>query len=495
MTATVTLAIVIAAIAGAASPPTADETEQSTAVTDLRGLLELWGVDQSHFDGLTDGVPWQEGENELLLKILFRLERIGRSQFEAWSKGEPDPGKLATDPDAPRGDVFHVQGRVTLVEVHRPVEEVRERFELDEYYRCHFRLGQGSQGAIIFARTIPDAWRRGEPMDERAGALAAFLKIAGDDQAGPLPVLVTSRIAWYPKTPLGDLGMDVGLLDDVGADQSQVPEDATSGHRIDVRELRLTSRDTEPFYQMLAAVGRADPDWLLRQARRKLKETGQEHSSVVPLFNEPHAQKGRLVLLSGTARRVVPVQVSSPDLARRFGLKKYYEIALFTEDSQSNPLIFCVRELPEGMPTGEGPRFGEYITVAGFFFKTWAYRARSVEAPSSEAKWQLAPLLIGRKPVWHREREFATSPWIGVIAGGLFVVALLGVWLVLWRYSLGDKRFREQVIARRLASDSGSSLNEFQPDTQGTPDFSNLPRVDASEPADSDRQRPSEPEG
>jgi hypothetical protein len=497
MTATVTVAIAIAAVVGQAGLPTGDDSEPTTAVTDLRGLLELWGVDRSHFDGLTDGVPWQEGEDELLLKVLYRLERIGIAQFEDWSKGDPEPEKLGADPDSSRGEVFHVRGRVSLVEVHRPVAEVRERFELDEYYQCRFRLGEEAQEAIVFARTIPDAWGRGEPMNERAGALAAFLKMAGDGQTGPLPVFVASRIAWYPNTLLGDLGMDVGLLDDLGPDPSEFQADTTgeSGSGIGVRELRFTGRDTEPFYQMLAAVGRADPNRLLGEARKELKATGQEHFSVVPLFNEPYAQKGRLVLLSGTARRVLPVQVTSPDLARRFGFDRYFEIALFTEDSQSNPLIFCVRELPEGMPTGEGPRYGEYLTVAGFFYKTWAYRARSADAASSDSKWQLAPLLIGPKPVWRRQQEFATSPWVGVIAGGLFVVALLGVWLALWRYSLGDKRFREQVIAKRLGSDSGSSLNELQLDSQGAPDFSNLPGADSSEPADSDRPQHSDREG
>jgi hypothetical protein len=207
---------------------------------------------------------------------------------------------------------------------------------------------------------------------------------------------------------------------------------------------------------------------------------------VVPLFNEPYTQKGRLVALSGTVRRIIPVQVDNEDLVRRFGFDRYYEVSLFTEDSQSNPLVFCVRELPQGMPTGEGPRYGEYVTVAGFFFKTWAYRARAADA--SSAAEQLAPLLIGRSLVWHQEPEFAASPWVGVIAGGLFVVALLGVWLALWRYSLGDRRFRERVIAKRLAPAPGSSLDKLDLEVEGTPDFTNLAGLDESERDDSQAQ-------
>ncbi len=65
---------------------------------------------------------------------------------------------------------------------------------------------------------------------------------------------------------------------------------------------------------------------------------------MVPLFNEPASQRGRLVLLSGSARDVLRVDVPDRDIQERFGIRHYYQVHLFTDDSQGNSLIICVRE-------------------------------------------------------------------------------------------------------------------------------------------------------
>jgi hypothetical protein len=231
-----------------------------------------------------------------------------------------------------------------------------------------------------------------------------------------------------------------------------------------------------------AAAGRTAPGELATQAAEDLRRTGKERFSVVPLFNDPVNQQGRLVVLSGTARQVIPVRVSDEDVLSRFGIDRYYQVFLFTEDSQSNPVVFCVRELPEGMPLGEGTQFGEPVTVAGFFFNTWAYRNRRLGAgTATEEEWQLAPLLIGRDLQWRGGDKPASNPYLGAIAGGLFVVALTGVWLALLRYSRGDKKFREKTIARQFALDSGVSLDEIGLDVDGNPDFSGLEQASESD--------------
>ena len=201
----------------------------------------------------------------------------------------------------------------------------------------------------------------------------------------------------------------------------------------------------ECFYQMLAAVGRAKPGQLLRRARQELKKEGKTSFSAVPLFNDPGDQRGRLVSFSGAARRVVKVRVQDPDIVERFGIKYYYEIYLFTPDSQDNPLVFCVRELPEGMPTGSDPRYSQQVEVAGFFLQTWSYRPELANEPDGnpDAR-QLAPLLIGREPRWSRPPQAAgTSPLYGLIAGGLFILLLAAIWLAVWRSAKKDRRFQQ----------------------------------------------------
>ena len=183
------------------------------------------------------------------------------------------------------------------------------------------------------------------------------------------------------------------------------------------------------------------------------------------------------------------ILVDDPDVVDRLGIDHYYQIALFTEDSQHNPLVFCVRELPAGMPTGAGPQFAESITVAGFFFNTWAYRSRQrANAAGARSAWRLAPLLIGREPIWRPRRESSRNPLVAAIAGGLFILLLVGVWLALWRWGRGDRRFRDRTLSGPLGTGSGVAPDELRPDAEGPPDFSGLtsPGEDRSDEARED---------
>ena len=191
-------------------------------VSSPRELLELAGIGPDQFERLTDGVAWQATEDEVLLKILFRLGRFRLAEIEGWARDDPEPAELAEDPSARRGEMFRLRGRVVRAEVVRLPADEAERFELNEYYRCELVLEQKAAPAIVFARTLPRAGTTGGPVDARSGALGMFLKAGRDDQRRWRPVFAARRIAWYPPTRLGELGMDVGLFDDLrGAE----PED------------------------------------------------------------------------------------------------------------------------------------------------------------------------------------------------------------------------------------------------------------------------------
>jgi hypothetical protein len=259
--------------------------------------------------------------------------------------------------------------------------------------------------------------------------------------------------------------MDVGLLDEV---DNRRP---------------ITGRDREAFYQLMAAAARSKPGELLRAADARLQQSGEESYSVYPLFRQDQSQKGRLVALTGMAREVVRIPVDDPDIVARFGIDHYYQIALFTDDSQGNPIYFCVRELPQGMPTGAGPRFGEDVRVAGFFLKTWVYRTVADPAAPYEEKpgrGPVAPRLIGRDLVWYRQPERSSSVIAGAIAGGLFVVALLGVWVAIWRFNRGDRQFQRQTLTKTLGIDRPVRLDDLAADQPGS---------EPGQPADRDADR------
>ncbi|MEM8866373.1 MAG: hypothetical protein AAGF31_12580, partial [Planctomycetota bacterium] len=269
----------------------------------------------------------------------------------------------------------------------------------------------------------------------------------------------TPRIAWYPESAdgtlvnfgesvLGSMQFDVGLLDRLIDGQP------------------LLSRERQTFYHLLAAIQEVGANQLARFARGNLgrytkgwqeasgdsplgkivaKKAGQGSYSVAPLFNDAIAQRGELFVFDGVVRRALRVDAS--DALEEFGIDHYFELELFTGDSQNLPLVFCVLELPDGFPTGE--RIAQDARVAGFFLKRWAYRTRKPADTVSRShdKRQLAPLLIGRAPQLLAPPP-SSGPSTGLIAGGAFVLALAAIWLSVWRLGRADRAFDKQVRER-----------------------------------------------
>jgi hypothetical protein len=314
-----------------------------------------------------------------------------------------------------------------------------------------------------------------------------------DDETGqnkPAKLFVAKRVTWHPTTPrepavslgmsvLGSLGMDVGLLDQI---RSHGP---------------LHRGDTAAFYEMLGAAGRIGANQLIRFANGNLdvvrrqweqeastasdemrRELGNEvvrlanegRYSFALLYNDAKRQIGQLVVFDGTARRVVRIDVGSRDedgapsaVARRFGIDHYYELHVFTDDSQNYPLVCCMRELPTGLPTGDDLHVP--VRVAGFFFKDWLYTTRGTrdldtgELDLQNGKRQHAPLLVGRAPVLLQLEEKSGAGQL--VGGGLFLLALGGIWAAAWWLSRQDRRVAER---RRTAVHSlppGQSLNDL----------------------------------
>jgi hypothetical protein len=321
--------------------------------------------------------------------------------------------------------------------------------------------------------------------NEPVTANALLLKRPSNDSPADA-VWLAKEVAWHPteaKEPfvsfgeslLGRLGMDVGLLDNIRS------------------RGRIRSAEREAFYQMLDAAGRIGAERLNRFAEGNLPAVGEAWQrelatatdesrrrlakeiadradegrySVAPLFNDPDSQIGQLIVVDGAARRVVRVDVGSrpeadgpSDIARRFDIDHYYEMEVFTDDSQNYPLVFCVRELPAGFPTGGSIHIP--IRVAGFFFKDWLYHTRgSGQGDAAGGRGQYAPLLIGRAPLV-LAIEHGGKDTSQLVFGVLFVAALGGIWAVAAWFARGDRRFRESVLAERFSLPPGQSLNEI----------------------------------
>ncbi len=518
--------------------PTATKPSTTEPATGLpespRELLELYGVDESHFNKLRDGEPLSAAEEEIILKVIFRVRDFSPANTAQWLRPDVGFDRLLSEPSEHRGELFPLVGRVLESEAANPPAEVVDRYQIRQYYRCRVQLAADGPPAVVITSRVPKPLRAPGPLEERVSAAGLFLKVAQEGDQPPALVFVAPRLAWHPDrlnasegvnlgmTILGDLGMDVGQLDLVK------------------NQSRITKLEREAFYQMLSAVGKAGANQLIRQAQENLpqrtkawnqeiatlgseverlrtqlasdtvsadqreqlrREADRKHKqrliaelcvqaakqgkySVFPLFNQADTQHGQLVVLEGNVRRAMLVQVGTSgarhdgnlDILQRMGIDHYYELEMFTEDSENNPIVFCVRELPKGFPAGE--RINEMVRVAGFFFKSWAYYTQQPGdfGPDGrlQKKQQLAPLLIGKAPIWLQSSATPRNPYLGLMAGGLFIVALIGVWLTIWRYTRADQEFHARTIASRYEMAEGVSLNELGLDAEAAPDFRHL---------------------
>jgi hypothetical protein len=411
----------------------------------VREFLGVYGIGPSSFKTLIDGRPVSEAELDLALRILLRLRDVKKSPVS-----EAEPAKLAAEPDRYRGERFALSGRLAGIGPVELSSEQAERFETKHLYLCEIRLdgvaatvpqkpngrelpsgqrheppGTVKQRALVYTDTIPRALEHGGATGEAVTATGAFLKFVRRDAAESLPVFVAPRLAWHPATPLGELGVDAGLLDDV---KDRAP---------------WTAADREPFYEMLAAARAAPPGRLLRTAQESAG-SGRDGDLVAALFAEPDHQRGRLIAVSGTVARVVRVAMEDAEAAARFGLDHYYEIDLLTADSQQNPLVFCTASLPEGMPESGPPAQAESIHAAGFFLKVWGYPLAAGDGPAAgcRATVQWAPVLVGQTPQWQPggpARRTSTAP----VAAVLLAMALIGLWLLLGHLRQSDREFEE----------------------------------------------------
>ncbi len=402
----------------------------SSSAQSTNEMLRLLGVDDQHLSAFVDGRPLAADENEALLRILFAANRFDSLHLHRGIRNDVSLDDLAAQPGTFRGEVFQLRGRVTRVEVEEPAAADATRFEMPQFYRCTVQLEPSDLQAIVYTTTVPSEWAAGaDDLDEPVSFVGFFIKTVGEAVDMPQSVFVTSRLAWHPRTTLGNLGMDVGLFDTV--------TDRTG----------IKRAERECFYQMLSAAGRADTS--------RLDRLTQDDYPAAPLFNSPELQRGRLVGLRGVARRITKIIVEDPDIIERLGIDHYYEVAVFTDDSQGNPIIFCVRDLPEGMPVGDG--ISEVVRIPAFFLKAWTFETAQLHQqeatdadPSRQGQHlrQVAPLLMGKMPHWYVPPSDQVPGISGWVAGSLFLLALAGVWYGVWRRHVADKSYADGTLAR-----------------------------------------------
>jgi hypothetical protein len=466
---------------------------------ELTKVLSLAGWGRERLAAFGDDTPLTDDQRQSLAELVWRLRSFSPASLAAWTRKDISFDSLLAEPAEHRGELIGLAGRVRRVTRHELSADAAERLEMPAYFECELAL-EGDESATVITGRVPKVWLEMDGLDEPVSASGVFVKRLPADGSNGRLLFVSGRIAWHPtvtreplvsfgESVLGTLGMDVGLLDDVRNHQP------------------ILATEREAFYEMLAAAGRAGASQLVRfaqdslgtvrqQWQREAEQPGSEPGrprprpndgqqrrllaeevvrradegrfSVAPLFNDPDGQIGQLAVFEGAARRAARVEVgtspdgSPSDVLRRFGIDHYYELDVFTDDSQDFPLVFCVSELPAGFPTGGA--IHEPVRVAGFFFKSWLYQTRKPLDGSHDdtlaGQPQYAPLLIGRAPIWLQPPS-AGGPWPALVVAGLVVLAMGCVWGVTWWWAKGNRRFDRTVLSRDRTLPEGQSLNDL----------------------------------
>ncbi len=424
-------------------------------ITGMRAYLSAFGIGESSLAQARDGGPVSQEDEELLVRLLDRVAALQPMELDDWSEPAPDWRSFWDRSAELRGRLFRVHGSLKDVRSVGVAPELATHSGIASYQVLTVSDKQGTTYSI-YAWRIPLAWRTKLPIGDRIRLTGIFMKWAGGSAESPIPLLVVDRPAWFPDTLLGRLGMDCALLDDI----PQATKDSKRGddaERSTLERYFLTGRDREVFYQLLAAAGRAKAGSLYQYARQKLDADKMPVFPVVKLFNEPASQIGHLVLLYGTARRIERIDVADADIRRRFGITHYYSIYLFPADSQNNPLVCCVLELPPGIAPGEGPRYSVDLAVAAFFFKTWGYRPeRAADGAQRQTAWQLSPLLVGREAIPLAKRSTRGTARLAALFVGVLLLLIGIVWL--W---VGWMNRRDKIVLtalrRRIGTESATA--------------------------------------
>lgn len=360
--------------------------------------------------------------------LLVRLHENISPGLLARSLAEPRSGGTFSFPDD-FGVPFRFRGKVTAA----AKTTLNKRADFPELETFVLTLETGSGTVTVYSPAVPKGWGNdgSKGIGETAEGIGILLEKYDD------PILAAPRVGSAGGSgPLGRLGYDTSLFDTVSARSISELAQAGGNRQELLRQFRLNPSDRLPFYGLLTKTAEL-PAGTLKEAAKT------ETVSTVDLFNHPSETQGIPVTLTGHLRRAQKVLVTDGEISALYGIDHYYELYLFTAESQDYPILFCVPELPisesgKPMPVGSGEGYREEVTLTGFLYKPWAYRidpANAQLAPGflesdreTGKHWIAVPLMIGTDGVWNAEASDSAHPFSdGVfwLLGGFFFLVLL----------------------------------------------------------------------
>jgi hypothetical protein len=477
---------------------------------DFQAVLSEAGIadaDFAVFEGWNGSLTKEQAD--LAAKLLYRLQWLGNSRNALFHEKEPPSDATAID-SRKAGTLATING--VAVSHSRVTAETSTALDRSELWLTVINSSSGDRIAIL-ASDIPVKWMElpGDQLDEPVELVAIVLGSA-ELSGEKFPLVLANRLTWRPTSnvPAGTAwlvrqGFDASLFDDVRHGQpfakggeSRESEafyaclsimarsdagPALAGlvrNHLESRasdaeaEAENANRRLDALSSQWQEAGRAERKKLegqLQAARRQqaiaagiASQAERGLSSVVPLFLSPEQYTGEAVLLEGTARRAIRIVInddpadsdaaSSGDqgAAAWSPVDEYYELDVFTKDSQHLPIICCVPSLPAGFPTGEVIR--EPVRVSGIFFKKWAYARRTTDDPATRRRRLPErlepPLIIAAMPEWMA----STPPTVEHLRGLLGGLGLVATILIIWIYVAAASRRVRMARSDRARYDS-----------------------------------------
>jgi hypothetical protein len=405
----------------------------------FRELLRIVGIEPESLESISAEEP-TAADWEILTQIADRLGQQSDDDLQRWTftDGNFQPELI--------GELFLRQGIINEIVTLRLPSEIADRSGLEQMYLCRGST-RTTERFTLLTPQIPKSW---DLSSKQVQAVSFGGVLLG---TGEVPLFFTSHFEWYPQSglPSGQLllarhGMDASLWDDIVQRSPLVSPEK--------------GREAEAFYAVLSTLAKVPAvelkratDQAIAQAvsdsaspttklERQIAAAAEEQashglSSVVPLFLEPENSVGKLVRVEGVARRAVRVADGDPS-------REYYELEVFTSDSQNLPLVFAVKSLPPDFPLGDAIHAG--VRLDGVFFKSWQYRTRKVVATNGATGTQqqrYTPLLMAARLTWLQEASTTPSWWGLAVGSVIFLVMISG----LLRMIISFKRERRGTLS------------------------------------------------
>lgn len=195
---------------------------------------------------------------------------------------------------------------------------------------------------------------------------------------------------------------------------------------------------------------------VLDHTPEELRSKARENPRFNDFYSDPAKHRGELVHLVLNLRRILPVDIKTPNAA---GVTKLYELWGWTDEAKAWMYCCITPELPPGFPT-QGD-VDKRIELTGYFFKMQAYQPGGAEP---NARNLVAPLIIGRiAPAPKAPSEAETmGNWPFYLIGGFGLIILLRVLMqvrVFSRQTPTQRHYRRRPLEPLDADTLGDSLS------------------------------------